>query len=117
MSNSGPRSHGIHVCLSAFVFTPYLIYFSYANKFLSGGSVLNELLQAEHKGCTFSALVRQTEQAEKLKAVGVNGILFKSLDDFDVIRDTAKDHDGEMIQRILERSMLMSASCCSCRFS
>lgn len=40
--------------------------------------------------------MRKQEHVDKLKEVGVNGILFKDLDDFECIRDAAKIHDGEV---------------------
>jgi hypothetical protein len=43
---------------------------------------------------TLSALVRKPYQASILKDAGVNPLIFKDLDDFDVIREAAKDHDG-----------------------
>ena len=41
-----------------------------------------------------SALVRKPYQASILKDAGVNPLIFKDLDDFDVIHDAAKDHDS-----------------------
>jgi hypothetical protein len=41
-----------------------------------------------------SALVRQQYQASILTDAGINPVIFKSLDDLDIIRDTARDHDS-----------------------
>ena len=49
----------------------------------------------EGQSYIISALVRKTEQVEKLKEIGLNGIVFKSLDDFQVIKDAAKNHDSD----------------------
>jgi hypothetical protein len=43
-----------------------------------------------------SALVRKQEQVDKLKEIGVNGAVFKSLDDFDAIRTAANENDSEI---------------------
>jgi hypothetical protein len=60
-----------------------------------GGSIVTELLKVKDHSYIISALVRKTEQVDKLKEIGVNGIVFKSLDDFNVIKDAAKNHDSE----------------------
>ncbi|CZR50992.1 related to NAD dependent epimerase/dehydratase family protein [Phialocephala subalpina] len=59
-----------------------------------GGSILTELIDhgtADHQ--EISALIRQPYQASILKDQGINPIIFKSLDDFETIRNAAKDHD------------------------
>ncbi|KUJ22707.1 NAD dependent epimerase/dehydratase family protein [Mollisia scopiformis] len=59
-----------------------------------GGSILTELIDRgladSHE---ISALVRKPYHASILKDQGINPIIFKDLDDFDTIRDAAKDHD------------------------
>ncbi|KAK0119249.1 hypothetical protein ONS95_008100 [Cadophora gregata] len=59
-----------------------------------GGSILTELIDknAEDR-YVLSALVRKPYQASILADAGVNPLIFKDLDDFDVIREAAKDHD------------------------
>ncbi|KAE8448381.1 hypothetical protein EG329_009625 [Mollisiaceae sp. DMI_Dod_QoI] len=61
---------------------------------LDGGSVLTELIDRgiadQHE---ISALVRKPYHASILKDQGINAIIFKDLDDFDTIRNAAKDHD------------------------
>ncbi|TVY27422.1 hypothetical protein LHYA1_G004183 [Lachnellula hyalina] len=61
-----------------------------------GGSALAELLKHnvdEPARYTISALVRKPSQASKLADAGVKPLIFKDLDDFEVIRAAAKDHD------------------------
>ncbi|CAM1501634.1 Fc.00g036180.m01.CDS01 [Cosmosporella sp. VM-42] len=61
-----------------------------------GGSVLTTLLASSNpqiKGANISALVRKQEQADILKEHGVNPILFNSLDESDLLRRTASEHD------------------------
>lgn len=60
----------------------------------SGGSILTELIDknAEDR-YTLSALVRKPYQASILTDAGVTPLIFKDLDDIDVIREAAKDHD------------------------
>lgn len=41
-----------------------------------------------------SALVRKPYHASILKDAGASPLIFKDLDDFDVIREAAKDHDS-----------------------
>ncbi|KAG4437897.1 hypothetical protein IFR05_006616 [Cadophora sp. M221] len=59
-----------------------------------GGSILTELIDrnAEDR-YVLSALVRKAYQASILTDTGVNPLIFKDLDDFDLIREAAKDHD------------------------
>lgn len=61
----------------------------------SGGSILTELIDrnAEDR-YVLSALVRKPFQASILADAGVSPLIFKDLDDFDVIREAAKDHDS-----------------------
>lgn len=49
------------------------------------------------KSIKLSALVRKDEQVEKLKTIGVHGILFESLDDHDVIVAAAAQHDSQFL--------------------
>jgi hypothetical protein len=61
----------------------------------SGGSVLTELIDrgfADQQH--ISALVRQPYQASILTDAGIEPVIFKDLDDFDNIREAAKDHDS-----------------------
>ncbi|KAF7550724.1 hypothetical protein G7Z17_g5512 [Cylindrodendrum hubeiense] len=61
-----------------------------------GGSVLTSLLQSTDpniKASEISALVRKQDQADILKAKGVNAIVFGGLDDTAVVRDVASKHD------------------------
>ncbi|TQV93065.1 hypothetical protein V2A60_003623 [Cordyceps javanica] len=61
-----------------------------------GGSVLSTLLNSPNpdvKALSISALVRQQEQADVLRAKGVNGIVFSGLDDTDVARRVASEND------------------------
>ena len=60
-----------------------------------GGSIVTELVKAKDQPYTLSALVRKAEQVEKLKEVGVHGIIFESLDDFDAIRNASKESDSQ----------------------
>ncbi|KAH9221701.1 NAD dependent epimerase/dehydratase family protein [Leptodontidium sp. 2 PMI_412] len=59
-----------------------------------GGSIITELIDrnAEDR-YVLSALVRKAYQASILADAGVSPLIFKDLDDFDVIREAAKDHD------------------------
>jgi len=59
-----------------------------------GGSILTELIDrnAEDR-YVLSALVRKPYHASILKDAGASPLIFKDLDDFDVIREAAKDHD------------------------
>lgn len=62
----------------------------------SGGSVLSSLLNSSNphiKALSISALVRKQEQADLLKAKGIHGIVFSSLDDVDVVRRVAGEND------------------------
>ncbi|KAJ6786437.1 hypothetical protein PWT90_09983 [Aphanocladium album] len=61
-----------------------------------GGSVLTSLLNSSNsqiKGLSISALVRKQEQADLLKAKGVNGIVFSGLDDTEIVRRVASEND------------------------
>ncbi|TVY42566.1 hypothetical protein LSUB1_G001216 [Lachnellula subtilissima] len=61
-----------------------------------GGSALSELTKHnidEPPRYTISALVRKPSQASKLPDAGVKPLIFKDLDDFEVIHAAAKDHD------------------------
>jgi hypothetical protein len=48
--------------------------------------IVTELLKAKDQPYTLLALVRKAEQVEKLREVGMHGIIFERLDDFDTIR-------------------------------
>ncbi|KAI9821020.1 MAG: hypothetical protein M1827_003753 [Pycnora praestabilis] len=61
-----------------------------------GGSVLNTLLSSTRsplENLQTSVLVRREDQAKLLAEKGVNPILIKDLDDVDVIRRAASEHD------------------------
>ncbi|KAF6812759.1 hypothetical protein CMUS01_12979 [Colletotrichum musicola] len=61
-----------------------------------GGSVLTRLLGSGmmfRKNANFTALVRKQEQADLLSTKGVNGVVFAGLDDTEVLRKQASQHD------------------------
>ncbi|TVY59233.1 hypothetical protein LCER1_G000238 [Lachnellula cervina] len=63
-----------------------------------GGSALTELTKHNvdkpaRSRYTLSALVRKPQQASILADAGIKPLIFKDLDDFEVIRAAAKDHD------------------------
>ncbi|KAH7364128.1 NAD dependent epimerase/dehydratase family protein [Rhexocercosporidium sp. MPI-PUGE-AT-0058] len=59
-----------------------------------GGSILTELIDRNVVNrYVLSALVRKPFQASILADAGVSPLIFKDLDDFDVIRAVARDHD------------------------
>jgi hypothetical protein len=63
-----------------------------------GGSLVAQFNQEDPNASyllKLSALVRKPEQVDKLNEVGVRGILFKSLDDFDAIKDAARESDSQ----------------------
>ena len=88
-SNPGARRDWLHV-------TPLSLEPSQVRllTFFSGGSIVTELLKSKDQSYILSALVRKPEQIEELKGIGVEGIIFSSLDDDDAIRDAAKEHDS-----------------------
>lgn len=64
----------------------------------SGGSILTQLINHPIADTlSLTALVRQPYQASILKDAGVIPLLFKDLDDYDAIRDAAKDADGDSL--------------------
>jgi len=61
-----------------------------------GGSVLSTILKSNEnviRKLEVSALVRGEDKAASLSSLGVRPILFKDLDDLDVIRTAASEHD------------------------
>lgn len=65
-----------------------------ADKYHSGGSILTDLQNSKNaSGYYFSALVRSEEHVSKLEARSVKAILFKGLDELDVIKKAASEHD------------------------
>ncbi len=61
----------------------------------SGGSILTELIDRNVEDrYVLSALVRKPYQASILADAGVSPLIFKDLDDLDIIREAAKDHDS-----------------------
>jgi nucleoside-diphosphate-sugar epimerase len=61
-----------------------------------GGTVLNTILTSSHpslKNIHITILVRRQDQADILSDLGVTPILFKSLDDTEVLTETASTHD------------------------
>lgn len=110
-SNPRSRSHRLHVnpTVTTFLLVRWLIA-------IRGGSIINELLKAKDQPYIISALVRKPEQVDKLKEIGVHGMLFKSLDDFEVIKDAAKNHDSESrCRHSLDSSDRLSCHCsCVC---
>lgn len=74
----------------------------------SGGSILTELIERNSEDrYVLSALVRKSYQASILADAGVSPLIFKDLDDFDVIREAAKDNDST--SRFPEQSLLYRA--------
>lgn len=62
---------------------------------------MSELLKAQDPTCVLSAFARKPEQVDKLEEAEVRGILFKDLDDFETIKNTAKQYDSESLLFIL----------------
>lgn len=63
----------------------------------SGGTVLAQLLKSTFsnvQALSVSALVRHQDQADLLAQKGVIPILFESLDETDVLRKLASEHDA-----------------------
>ncbi|KAF9887690.1 hypothetical protein FE257_009643 [Aspergillus nanangensis] len=61
-----------------------------------GGSILDRFLQsadAAIKSASYTALVRSQDQASKLKEHNVSPILFQGLNDTDILRKYASEHD------------------------
>ncbi|KAH8890160.1 NAD dependent epimerase/dehydratase family protein [Thozetella sp. PMI_491] len=61
-----------------------------------GGSVLSTLLASGNpriQACTYTALVRKQEHVEKLEVHGVRAVVFPGLDDLDLLRQVASEHD------------------------
>lgn len=64
----------------------------------SGGSVLSELLQPETNILpkhSISVLIRGEEKVDVFKNLGVTPILFNSLDETDLLRTIASEHDSK----------------------
>ena len=88
-----------------------------------GGSVLTALLQiskitpVDPELFALSALVRKPYQASILADAGVTPLIFKDLDDFEVIRKAAKDHDSTFVRLFVRNEIILTrlTSCrCSC---
>ncbi len=63
---------------------------------ISGGSILSQILASSRpaiKDLSISVLVRRQAEADVLAAKGVRPILFKDLDESDVLRKAASEHD------------------------
>ncbi|KAL2822452.1 hypothetical protein BJX63DRAFT_427021 [Aspergillus granulosus] len=61
-----------------------------------GGSVLDRVLKsadAKIKSAAYTVLVRKEEQAAKITKLGVTPVLFNGLDEFDLLRQQAAEHD------------------------
>ncbi|KAL7813594.1 hypothetical protein V8C44DRAFT_327215 [Trichoderma aethiopicum] len=61
-----------------------------------GGSVLTRLLQSTHpdiKNLTYTVLVRKPEHAEYFKSQGMTPVLFDNLDQVDLLKKEAPQHD------------------------
>jgi hypothetical protein len=61
-----------------------------------GGSFFAQLLASSDpqiKQLSFSALVRKQEQADVLRAKGINAILIRDLDDTDFLKHVASEYD------------------------
>ncbi|RGP76944.1 nad dependent epimerase dehydratase family [Fusarium longipes] len=61
-----------------------------------GGTVLNTILTSSHpslKNIHITALVRRQDQADILSSLGVTPVLFKSLDDTELLTEEASNHD------------------------
>lgn len=59
-----------------------------------GGAVLSQILSTGNDNVKISALVRSEKYAEKLRELGVEPILFRVLEDVEVIEKTARHHDS-----------------------
>ena len=63
---------------------------------ISGGTILDTILKSNNvavNSLKISALVRGENAAEKIKTFGVEPILFKSLDETDLLRQHASEND------------------------
>ncbi|KAL6862247.1 hypothetical protein J3F83DRAFT_745546 [Trichoderma novae-zelandiae] len=61
-----------------------------------GGSILTRLLQSTHpdiKNLAYTVLVRKPEHAEYFKSQGMTPVLFDSLDQVDLLKKEASEHD------------------------
>ncbi|KUJ11031.1 NAD(P)-binding protein [Mollisia scopiformis] len=58
-----------------------------------GGAVLAQILKSNHDDVRISALVRSSEHADIIRNLGVESILFKGLDQLDLIKASASEHD------------------------
>ena len=66
----------------------------------SGGSILSQLLGSDDEAIEnsqLSVLVRGAARAKAFSEVGVNPILFNSLDETEVLEKAASEHDSKPI--------------------
>lgn len=56
--------------------------------------MLSHLLATGHEDVEISALVRSGDHAYELRTMGIIPIIFKGLDDLDLIKETASRHNG-----------------------
>ncbi len=66
----------------------------------SGGSILHQLLGSDDEAIEnsqLSVLVRGAARAKAFFKVGVNPILFNSLDETEVLEKTASEHDSKPV--------------------
>lgn len=62
--------------------------------------MLHEVLSLGRKDVQISALVRSAAQVDAISKLGVEAIVFKGLDDLDVIKSAAAEHDGRLFTAI-----------------
>jgi len=73
----------------------HLIHYTIANLSPSGGTVLSTLLESKTiPSQSITVIFRGKDKAQTLKALGVQVILFDSLDDSDILRRAASEQDS-----------------------
>lgn len=85
----------------------------------SGGSILTSILNSKHqsiKDLEISVLVRGEDKAKALKALGVNPILFRDLDDSEALTKAASEHDSKSHPSENKFGVDFVASCDQCGF-
>ncbi|QYS99893.1 Epimerase domain-containing protein [Trichoderma simmonsii] len=61
-----------------------------------GGSILTRLLKSSHpniKNLSYTVLVRKPEHAEHFKSIGMTPVMFENLDQVDLLKKEASEHD------------------------
>jgi uncharacterized protein YbjT (DUF2867 family) len=67
----------------------------HADPSVSGGSVLSTLLESNNvPDSSISVIVRGEDKAKAFRELGVNVILFNSLDDIELLQRVAGEHDS-----------------------